>query len=86
MSVLHTVRDGRSGHVQFRSWEVAPLEYSGLLDDDIGRTVIYRAHGRAEAGTISSWRGGWVWARFSSGDTAACCNPGDLVFGSKELP
>jgi len=83
MSILHNVQDNRT-HV-IGPWEVAPLEYYCLLEADKGRTVIYLDHGRAEAGTLSSWRDGKVWARFSEGDTAACCDPKDLVFGIRRL-
>jgi len=84
-NVVHNVRDGRNGTVG--SWEVEtkPLEYYCLLEVDIGRTVIYRDHGRAEAGTLSSWRDGRVWARFSRGDTAAACDPKDLAFAIRRL-
>lgn len=73
------VRDGRNGLIG--SWHIEPLAYDSLVPSDIGRTVIYRDHGRAEAGTLSSFRDGRVWARFSRGDTAAACDPRDLCFG-----
>jgi hypothetical protein len=80
------VLDRRHGWIG--EWEVEPLVYASLRPADVGRTVIYCAsHGRAtmpwgwaEAGTLSSWRDGLVWARFSRGDTAAACRPSDLVF------
>lgn len=75
---IDNVRDGRRGFVG--SFETEPLVYDALTAADVGRTVIYRDHGRAEAGTLSSWRDGRVWARFSRGDTAAACDPRDLVF------
>ncbi len=83
--VIHNVRDGRVGTIG--SWEVeaGPIEYLSLVEADIGRTVIYRDHGRAEAGTLTSWRFGRVWARFSRGDTAAACDPRDLVFAIRSL-
>ena len=83
--VIHNVRDGRNGTVG--SWEIEaePFVYRCLQDADIGRTVIYRDHGRAEAGTLTSWRLGRVWARFSRGDTAAACDPRDLVFAIRSL-
>lgn len=83
--VIHNVRDGRNGTIG--SWEVEtePFVYRCLQDTDIGRTVIYRDHGRAEAGTLTSWRLGRVCARFSRGDTAAACDPRDLVFAIRSL-
>lgn len=81
--VVINVHDRR--HQWVGSWVVAPLRYTQLTDNDIGRTVIYRDFGRAEAGTLSSFRDGRVWARFSTGDTAACCDPSDLCFGVRPL-
>lgn len=83
--VIHNVRDGRDGTIGSWAIEANPLEYYCLQEIDVGRTVIYRDHGRAEAGTLSSWRDGRVWARFSRGDTAAACDPKDLVFAIRGL-
>ena len=77
--VVHNVSDRRHGWIG--SWNIEPLDVSKLTENDIGRTVIYRDHGRAEAGTLTSWRKGIVFARYSSGDTAAGANASDLVFG-----
>lgn len=77
--VVHNVRDGRRGWIS--SWLVTPLDISKLTDADIGRTVIYRDHGRAEAGTLTSWRDGIVFARYSRGDTSAGADASRLVFG-----
>ncbi len=76
MTKIHNVRDGRNGTVG--SWEAKPLVYDQLGPEHVGCTVIYRDHGRAEAGTITSWRDGIVFARYSRGDTAAGANPSDL--------
>lgn len=76
---IHNVVDRRCGCIG--SWEIEPLDYARLSDADIGRTVIYRDHGRAEAGTLTSWRDGTVFARYTSGDTAAGANSAHLVFG-----
>jgi hypothetical protein len=77
--VVHNVRDGRYGWIG--AWKVEPLDIAKLTESDIGRTVIYRDHGRAEAGTLTSWRDGLVFARYSRGDTAAGAKAADLVFG-----
>lgn len=77
--IVHSVRDGRYGDIG--SWEVEPLAYDQLTLADIGRTVIYRNYGRSEAGTLSSYRDGRIWAQFSRGDIAACCDPESLSFG-----
>ena len=77
--IVHNVRDGRHGWTG--SWQTAPLDISKLTEADIGRTVIYRDHGRAEAGTLTSWRGDTVFAQYSRGDTAAGARAADLVFG-----
>jgi hypothetical protein len=76
--IIHNVRDGRDHTI--RSYEVEPLDYDALTAKDIGRTVIYRDHGRAEAGTLTSWRAGLVFAKYTSGDTSAASHPNDLSF------
>jgi hypothetical protein len=80
-TLVHNVRDGRCGWVG--SWETEPLDITKLTALDIGRTVIYRDYGRAEAGTLTSWkaRENIVFAKYSRGDTAAGAYPYDLVFG-----
>ena len=80
---VHNVRDRRIGWTG--SWEIEPLVYDQLSPDDVGRTVIYRDHGRAEAGTLTSWRNGTVFARYSQGDTAAGADPADLVLAVRPL-
>jgi hypothetical protein len=81
MSFLTNVTDRR--HSWIGEWDVEPLVYEQLTDADIGRTVIYRGYGPwgNEAGTLSSFRDGLVWARFSRGDTAAACQPDAVCFG-----
>lgn len=79
VEIVHNVRDGRNDWIG--SWEVEPLDITKLTAKDVGRTVIYRDHGRAEAGTLTSWRDGIVFARYSKGDTAAGANATDVVFG-----
>lgn len=81
--LVHNVRDGRVGMVG--SWVTEPLVYDALGPEHVGRTVIYRDHGRAEAGTITSWRDGAVFARYSRGDTAAGAKASDLVFGIRTV-
>lgn len=74
--IVNNVRDGRQNWVG--TWEVEPLVYDELGPEHVGRTVIYQDHGRAEAGTITSWRDGIVFARYSQGDTAAGADPANL--------
>lgn len=76
---IDNVRDERIGMIG--SWLVEPLYYETLTESDIGRTVIYRDHGRAQAGTLTSWRAGLVFARYSRGDTSAGALSADLSFG-----
>lgn len=84
MSLLITnVYDGRVGMIG--SWITEPLVYDALKPGDVGRTVIYRDHGRAEAGTLTSWRDGIVFARYSRGETAAGSHHLDLCFGIKTV-
>jgi len=88
-TVLHNVLDRR--HSWIGSWLAVPLVYHRLTEADLGRTVIYLDRGRepawgwAEAGTITSFRDGLVWARFSKGDTAAACAPHDLMLAYRPL-
>lgn len=72
-------------HAWIGSWiiEDQPLDVNALVDSDIGRTVIWQSYGKAEAGTISSWRFGLVFVRFSTGDTGAACKPDELSFAVK---
>lgn len=80
---IDNVRDGRIGMIG--SWLVEPLVYDLLRPEDVGRTVIYRDHGRAEAGTITSWRDGIVFAKYSRGDTAAGADPRNLSLGIRTI-
>lgn len=82
--IIDNVRDGRHGVIG--SWEVEPLVYDKLGPEHVGRTVIYRDHGRAEAGTITSWRDGIVFARYSRGDTAAGAHWTDLLLALRSIP
>lgn len=81
--VVHNVDDGR--HSWVGSWVTKPLDYGKLGPEHVGQTVIYQDHGRAQAGTVSSWRDGIVFARYSRGDTAAGANAADLVLGIRPL-
>lgn len=81
--IIHNVRDGRVGWIG--SWEVEPLNYASLASDHVGRTVIYQDHGRAEAGTITSWRDGIVFARYSRGDTSAGADPAQLSLAVRSV-
>lgn len=83
MTIIGNVDDRRRQWTG--SWETEPLDYSKLGAADYGRVVIYTDHGRAQAGVITSWRDGKVWARYTDGDTAAAANAADLVFGVKPL-
>jgi len=76
--MVHNVWDRRHGVM--RAFEVEPLHFDSLTEADIGRTVIYRDVGRAEAGTLTSFRDGLVFARYSRGDTAAGAVASSLVF------
>lgn len=77
--IVHNVNDRRNDYIG--PWLTEPLDVSRLTEADVGKTVIYRDHGRAEAGTLTSWRGNTVFARYSKGDTAAGAKSEDLVFG-----
>lgn len=83
--IVHNVTDKR--HSWIGSWEVedTPLAPATLRATDIGRTVIYQDHGRAEAGTVERFSGQFVWARFHQGDTAAACEPASLRFAVRTL-
>lgn len=84
---IHNVLDRRNGPDQINSWEVEPISYDALNPtSDIGADVIYRdGLRRPEVGTISSWRNGLVFVRFTSGSTAAACSPADLLRGKRRI-
>lgn len=77
---VYNVRDGRIGFI--KSFDAEPLVYDQLGPQYVGATVIYRDHGRAEAGTITSWRDGIVFARYSRGDTSAGAKASDLLLAT----
>jgi hypothetical protein len=79
MNQVHNVCDRR--HDWIGSCDVSPLLYDKLQPNDVGRTVIYQDRGRAEAGTLLSWRDGLVFVYYSKGDTAAATKPDMLSFG-----
>lgn len=81
--IIHNVHDRRFSWIG--SWEAEQLDYAALGPEHVGKTVIYRDYGRAEAGTISSWRGGIVFARYSAGSTAAGAKAADLVLAVRPL-
>jgi hypothetical protein len=81
--IVHNVRDGRHGVIG--SWEVEPLVYEALGSEHVGRTVIYQDHGRAEAGTLTSWRDGIVFARYSRGGTAAGADQANLWLAVEQV-
>jgi hypothetical protein len=76
VETVHGVNDRRCDII--RSFDVEPLEYARLGPEHVGATVVYRDKGRAEAGTITSWDRGIVWARYNRGDTAAAARASDL--------
>lgn len=84
--ILHNVCDRRTVPGYIGSWIVEPFDIAALTEKDKGRTVIYADYGRAEAGTLSSWSPTTAWARFSTGDTAAGCDPKTLFFGRSVPP
>lgn len=84
MATIHNVHDRRNGWIG--SWEASKMDILDLVDSNIGKTVIYvDATDRREAGTLSSFRGDTVWARFSTGSTAASCRLEDLWLAVKPL-
>jgi hypothetical protein len=83
--IIHNVSDRRRARAWIGSWEAEPLDYDCLEPKHVGRTVIYRDYGRAEAGTLTSWRDGIVFARYSLGNTAAGARAADLVLAIRTL-
>lgn len=79
--IVYNVSDRRNGWIG--PWETEPLDVTKLTAADVGRTVIYRDHARTQAGTLTSWRGDLVFARYDTGDTAAGATAACLVFGIK---
>jgi len=82
--IVDNVTDRRRNRIG--SWLCEPLVYDRLGPEHVGRTVIYRDRsGRAEAGTITSWRNGLVFARYSTGETSAGADAYYLVLGVRAL-
>lgn len=75
--LIHNMRDRRNDWVG--TFECEPLVYDALTERDIGRTVVYRKSAPAEAGILTSWKGGLVFARYGKGDTAAGSKPENLL-------
>lgn len=74
---IHNVIDRRRGWIG--AFEAEPLNVSNLTEADVGSEVVYRpADGRSEVGVLTSWRDGVVFARYSTGDTAAAAKPEHL--------
>lgn len=77
--IVHNVHHRMIGRIG--SYETEPLVYDDLSTEDVGRTVIYQTAGaEPEAGSLTSWRDGIVFARYSTGDTAAGADPKNLCF------
>jgi hypothetical protein len=81
--IIHNVKDRRS--LRVGSWRIEPLNVSTLTINDVGRTVIYKGLNGAEAGTLTSWKGDVIFARYSIGLTAAGAKASDIVFGVEEV-
>lgn len=63
------------------------IDIDMLKDDDRGRTMIFHRHdGGTEVGALSSWNDKYVFCRFSSGSTAAACDPAQLTFAHPTQP
>ena len=60
-----------------------PIKIDELTEDDIGRQVTFvHHHGTREFGILSSWNDRYVFCRFSSGSTAAACDPRQLCWSN----
>lgn len=83
MRLIRNVHDRR--HEVFGTFrtEEETVDYDLLTESDVGRTVIYVRPGLAEAGTLSSYRNGLLFVRFTVGDTAAACRPQDCHFAHR---
>lgn len=90
VDMIHNVVDRRANPATVGTWIVVPIVHANLSPEFIGRTVIYRERGprgKVEAGTLTSWTDdGFVFAKFSAGDTAAACRHSDLLMAVKDKP
>lgn len=84
MTRVNNVLDKRAGWIG--SWDTEPLVVGSLTKADVGRTVIYQDHGRAEAGTLVRWDRDTVWARYHQGDTAAAAPARSVVLAVRQVP
>lgn len=58
-----------------------PIRIEELTEADKGRGVLFHHHhGATEPGRLSSWNDHYVFCRFTSGSTAAACDPAQLTF------
>ncbi len=63
------------------------IDLTTLTEADKGRGVIFHHHhGATERGVLSSWNNHYLFARFTTGSTAAACNPTQVEFEHKETP
>ena len=57
------------------------MNIKDLTESDKGRKVLFSTyHGDIEMGVLSSWNERYIFTRFTSGSTAAACNPEQLEF------
>ncbi len=55
------------------------IKLEELTSDDVGREVIFwHSHGKPEPGILSSWNDKYIFCRFTTGSTAAACDPKQL--------
>lgn len=60
------------------------MKIADLTNADKGREVIFHHHhGERDSGILSSWNEHYVFCRFTSGSTAAACDPEQLTFANE---
>lgn len=69
--VLHDVINRTVNPISMGSYKCRILVVNLLIEDDIGKAVIYDdRHGKKEYGILTAWRGDFVFARYTMGDTS----------------
>ena len=78
----YNVRDCINGWVgTFETTGTIGIKLSDLKETDKGRGVIFHTnHGSLEYGIVSSWNDRYIFVRFTTGSTAAACDPEQLEF------
>lgn len=85
---IDNVLDRRYDPPIWRSFDTIPVPLPLLSEQLVGKSVVYRDVGRSEVGTVTSVRSEQflIFARYSTGDTAAAAGVHDLRLVLRSVP